>query len=396
MTTLEDLNLKDQKVLIRVDFNVPLDSDFNVTDPTRINAALPTINYVLDAGGLPILMSHLGRPKNGPEEKFSLSHIVSYLEQATGTKVHFATDCIGEKADMAVKEAHAGDIVLLENLRFHPEEKKGDEEFARALAGLGDVYVNDAFGTAHRAHASTAVIAKFFKGKKAFGKLLAMEVKNLQKVMQNPEKPFLAIVGGAKVSSKIDVLESLLQKVTDLIVGGGMTFTFIKAMGGNVGNSLVEDDKLDVAKEILSRAKEKGVKVHLPVDSLNADQFDNNANTCITAVDNIPDGWMGLDIGPDTEKLFSNVILGARTVLWNGPVGVFEMSTFQGGTKSVAESLAQLTTQGGYTLIGGGDSVAAINKFNLKDKVSYVSTGGGAMLEFLEGKELPGVKALEE
>lgn len=396
MTTLEDLNLKDQKVLIRVDFNVPLDSGFKITDPTRINAALPTINYVLEAGGLPILMSHLGRPKNGPEEKFSLAHLVPYLEQATGTKVHFAADCIGEKAAMAVGQAHTGDIVLLENLRFHTEEKKGDEGFARALAALGDVYVNDAFGTAHRAHASTAIIARFFEGKKAFGKLLATEVKNLQKVMQNPEKPFLAIVGGAKVSSKIEVLESLLQKVTDLIIGGGMTFTFIKAMGGNVGNSLVEDDKLDIAKEILANAKQKGVTVHLPVDSLNADQFDNDANTCITAIDHIPDGWMGLDIGPDTEKLFSNVILGARTALWNGPVGVFEMNTFQGGTKSVAEALAELTTQGGYTLVGGGDSVAAINKFNLKDKVSYVSTGGGAMLEFLEGKELPGVKALED
>ncbi len=386
---IADCNFSGQKVLIRVDFNVPLNDDFKVTDRTRIKAAVPTILKVLDDGGTPVLMSHLGRPKGTHDPKYSLAHIVSAVEEEIGTSVVFA-----DEYEVALPDVPEGHAVLLENLRFNPGEKAGDETFAELLASLGDFYVNDAFGTAHRAHASTATIAGHFEGRRCFGYLLAKELESLDKVMSSPERPYLAIVGGAKVSSKIEVINSLLEVVDHLIVGGGMTFTFIKALGGSIGTSLVEDDKLDVAKEILAKAEEKGVKIHLPVDSVNADAFSNDAAVSSSAIDTIPDGLMGLDVGEQTIANFEAVIAECKTILWNGPVGVFEFDNFSKGTEALGRAIAKVTSDGAFSLVGGGDSVAAINKFGLKNDVSYVSTGGGAMLEYLEGKPLPGVVAM--
>lgn len=394
MNTIDNQYFKNQKAIIRVDFNVPLDGSFNITDPTRINAALPTIKKILNDDGSVILMSHLGRPKDGPEEKFSLKHLVPYLSEVLSREVKFADDCIGESAKTLAKNLNPGEVLLLENLRFYKEETKGDRDFASKLASLADMYVNDAFGTAHRAHASTTIVAEFFPQAKFFGYLLAQEVANLNKVMKDPQKPFTAVLGGAKISGKIEVINNLIDKVDNLIIGGGMMFTFIKATGGNIGNSLVEDDLLDTALEAIEKAKMKGVKVYLPIDTIAANKFDNDAEIKNTASDNVPDEWLGLDIGPLSRTQFSSIIEGSSTVLWNGPMGVFEMSRFAEGTREVAEAVARATERGAYTLIGGGDSVAAINKYHLADKVSYVSTGGGAMLEYIEGKELPGVKAL--
>ena len=396
MKTIDNLDLSGKKVLIRVDFNVPLDEKFKITDDTRIRAALPTIKKVISSGGSPILMSHLGRPKDTYDEKFSLKHIVPHLAQLVETKVEFAEDCIGPETLQIVKHLNPGEVLLLENLRFHKEEKQGDEDFSAKLAELADIYINDAFGTAHRAHASTTIVAKFFPENKAFGYLIGKELKNMDKILYSSEKPFTAIMGGAKVSDKILIIENLLNKVDNLIIGGGMIYTFIKAQGGNIGTSIVEEDKLDLARNILNKAKLKNVKIHLPTDNIIADKFDNEANTQKTSADNIPEGWMGLDIGPDTIDTFSEVIKNSKTILWNGPMGVFEMSAFQNGTKSIANTIAEATMKGAFSLIGGGDSVAAINKYQLKDKVSYVSTGGGAMLEYIEGKELPGVKAIRD
>lgn len=393
MKTINDINFKGVRALIRVDFNVPLDADLNVTDDTRIRAAKPTIVKILEDGGSCILMSHLGRPKD-KEEEFSLKHIVKPLSDILGVKVKFVDDCIGTDVEAAAGLLKPGEVLLLENLRFYPEETKGDRDFAEKLHKLGDFYVNDAFGTAHRAHASTAVIAEFFPDKKCFGLLLASEIENVKKVLESTEKPVTAIIGGAKVSSKITIIENILDKIDHLIIGGGMAFTFIKAQGGKVGGSLVEDDKQDLALEILKEAKKKNVKVHLPVDAIIADSFSDTANTKIVAVDTIPDGWMGLDVGPRTNSIFEEVILSSRIILWNGPVGVFEMNSFANGTKVLGENIARATKKGAFSLVGGGDSVAAVHKFNLDKKVSYVSTGGGAMLEMLEGKTLPGIKAL--
>lgn len=395
MKTVNDFNFEGKKALIRVDFNVPLDAEFNVTDTTRIKAAKPTILKILEDGGSCVLMSHLGRPKN-KEEKFSLKHIVKPLSEILGVQAQFVDDCIGEKAQQAVKNCKSGEIILLENLRYYSEETEGDRDFAQQLSLLGDVYVNDAFGTAHRAHASTAIIADFFPENKFSGLLLASEVKNVKKVLESNEKPVTAIIGGAKVSSKITIIESILDKIDNLIVGGGMAFTFVKAQGGNVGSSLVEDDKLDLALEILEMAKSKDVAVHLPVDAIIADSFSEDANTKIAEVDNIPENWMGLDVGPKTNDVFAEVLLQSKTILWNGPVGVFEMEKFADGTNILGQNIAKATQSGAFSLVGGGDSVAAVKKFNLTDKVSYVSTGGGAMLEMLEGKELPGIKALQQ
>jgi len=395
MKTVNDFNFEGKKALIRVDFNVPLDADFNVTDTTRIKAAKPTILKILEDGGSCVLMSHLGRPKN-KEEKFSLKHIVKPLSEILGVQAQFVDDCIGEKAQQAVQNCKSGEIILLENLRYYSEETEGDRDFAQQLSLLGDVYVNDAFGTAHRAHASTAIIADFFPENKFSGLLLASEVKNVKKVLESNEKPVTAIIGGAKVSSKITIIESILDKIDNLIVGGGMAFTFVKAQGGNVGSSLVEDDKLDLALEILEMAKSKDVAVHLPVDAIIADSFSEDANTKIAEVDNIPENWMGLDVGPKTNDVFAEVLLQSKTILWNGPVGVFEMEKFADGTNILGQNIAKATQSGAFSLVGGGDSVAAVKKFNLTDKVSYVSTGGGAMLEMLEGKELPGIKALQQ
>lgn len=394
MKTLEDLNFKNKKALIRVDFNVPLNTDFEVTDSTRIEAALPTILEVINQGGSCIVMSHLGRPENR-EEKFSLRHLVPTLSRLLKTEVLFAEDCIGPPAKEAVSKLQPGQVLILENLRYHKEETAGDEKFAAQLAELGDIYVNDAFGTAHRAHASTAVIARFFPGKKCAGKLLTSEVESIKKVLETSEKPVTAIIGGAKVSSKISVLENILGAVDHLIIGGGMAYTFIKAQGGSIGNSLVEDDKLDLALEILRKAAAKNVAVHLPVDAVAADDFSENAQTRVEDVRQISPGWMGLDVGPETNAGFEKIILESRTILWNGPVGVFEMKPFSEGTRSLAESIARATSKGAFSLVGGGDSVAAVKQFNLGNKMSYVSTGGGAMLEMLEGKILPGIKALE-
>ena len=396
MKTIEDLNFSGKNVLIRVDFNVPLNEKFEITDDTRIQAALPTIRKVIESGGSPILMSHLGRPKDAYDEKYSLKHIVPHLSELTGTNVKFAADCIGPETIQLAKDLKPGEVLLLENLRFHKEEKKGDEEFSKKLAELAQIYLNDDFGTAHRAHASTTIVAEFFPEEKSFGYLIDNELKNMDKVLLNPEKPFTAIMGGAKVSDKILLIENLLDRVDNLIIGGGMTYTFIKAQGGKTGNSIVEEDKLDLALKIIEKAKEKGVQLHIPTDNVIADKFDNDANTEITSSNNVKDGWMGLDIGPDTIRDFSDVISNSKTILWNGPMGVFEMSSFQNGTKSIAESIAKATEKGAFSLIGGGDSVAAINKYNLKEKVSYVSTGGGAMLEYMEGKELPGIKAIQD
>ncbi len=394
--TIDQYNFAGKKALIRVDFNVPLNSDFEVTDPTRIKAAVPTLKKILNDGGCVILMSHLGRPKEGPVDKYSLRHTVSTIAELLSVPVKFAVDCVGESATSAAQSLQAGEVLLLENLRFHKEEEKGDIEFAKSLATLGDVYVNDAFGTAHRAHASTAVIAQFFKGKSMFGYVMAGELKNAEQVLTHPSKPFTAIMGGAKVSDKILIIERLLEKVNHLIIGGGMAYTFIKAQGGTIGSSLCEMDKLDLALELIEKAKAKGVKIHLPTDSVNADKFDKDANTNTTDIRNIQEGWMGLDIGPDSAAAFSKVIGESKTILWNGPMGVFEMSKFENGTRKVAEAIVESTTHGAFSLIGGGDSAAAINQFHFADKVSYVSTGGGALLEYIEGKELPGVKMVIE
>ncbi len=393
MKTVNDIDFKGKKALIRVDFNVPLDDDFKITDDTRIRAAKPTILKILEDGGSCILMSHLGRPKN-KETEFSLNHIVKSLSNVLGVQVKFVDNCIGPKVSEAVANLKSGEILLLENLRYYKEEENGDRDFAKKLSKFGDVYVNDAFGTAHRAHASTAIIAEFFPKNKCFGLLLASEVENVKKVLETSEKPVTAIIGGAKVSSKITIIENILDKIDHLIIGGGMAFTFIKAQGGKIGNSLVEEDKQELALEILEEAKKKNVIVHLPVDAVIADSFSETANTKISDANNIPDGWMGLDSGPKTNEQFGKVIADSKTILWNGPVGVFEMDKFADGTKSLGQNIAKATENGAFSLVGGGDSVAAVHKFNLTDKVSYVSTGGGAMLEMLEGKVLPGIKAL--
>ncbi|MBD3723352.1 MAG: phosphoglycerate kinase [Flavobacteriaceae bacterium] len=393
MKTLNDFNFNNKKALIRVDFNVPLDENFNVTDATRIEAAKPTIDKILNDGGSVILMSHLGRPK-GVEAKYSLQHIVAKTEEVLGKKVQFVDDCIGEKVEEVAKNLKAGEVLLLENLRFHAEEEKGDVAFAEKLAKLGDIYVNDAFGTAHRAHASTAIIAQFYPNDKCFGYLLAKEIESINKVLSDSEKPVTAILGGSKVSSKITIIENILDKVNHMIIGGGMTFTFIKALGGKIGNSICEDDKLDLAIEILKKAKEKGVQIHLPVDVIAADAFANNANTQIVDVNQIPDGWQGLDAGPKSLEIFKRLILDSKTILWNGPVGVFEMESFAKGTISMGEFIAESTANGAFSLVGGGDSVAAVKQFGFEEKMSYVSTGGGAMLEMLEGRTLPGIAAI--
>jgi phosphoglycerate kinase len=395
MKTVDNYNFKDQRALIRVDFNVPLDGVYKVTDDTRIRAALPTINKILADEGSVILMSHLGRPKEGPTEKYSLKHIVEHLSKLLNKPVDFASDCIGSPATTAAANLKAGQVLLLENLRFHKEEEKGDENFAKQLAALGTFYVNDAFGTAHRAHASTAIIARFFPENKCFGYVMSGELSNVDKVLNNAEKPFTAIMGGAKVSDKILILEQLINKADHIIIGGGMAFTFIKAQGGNIGKSLVEDDKLETARAILKDAKAKGVQIHIPVDAIISDQFANDANKQEVAIHTIPDGWMGLDIGKETEKNYAAVIAGSKTILWNGPMGVFEMSSFEHGTKAVAEAIVAATKKGAYSLIGGGDSVAAINKYNFGNDVSYVSTGGGALLEYIESGSLPGVDAVK-
>ncbi|TXD83981.1 phosphoglycerate kinase [Subsaximicrobium wynnwilliamsii] len=393
MKTINDFNFKNKKALIRVDFNVPLNDAFEVTDANRIESAKPTIMKILEDGGSCILMSHLGRPK-GVQDKFSLKHIVKKVEDVLGVEVKFATDSVGEAAQKAVANLQPGEIVMLENLRFHEEETSGDAEFAEKLSKLGDIYVNDAFGTAHRAHASTTVIAQFFPDKKCFGKLLAQEIESIDKVMKTGEKPVLAILGGAKVSSKITIIENILDKVDHLIIGGGMTYTFIKAQGGKVGDSICEDDKMELALEILNEAKAKNVKIHLPVDVVAADDFANDANTQIVEVDKIPDGWQGLDAGPKTNQMFHDVVLKCKTILWNGPLGVFEMENFAKGTISLGEAIAEATKNGAFSLVGGGDSVSAVKQFGFENKVSYVSTGGGAMLESLEGKTLPGIAAI--
>lgn len=385
---------KGKKIIIRVDFNVPLNDQYKVTDDTRIRAAIPTIQKVISSGGAVILMSHLGRPKTGPEEKFSLKHILPVLENLLGSTVYFAEDCIGDSAKKMAASLQDGEVLLLENLRFYKEEEKGDREFARKLAQLADVYMNDAFGTAHRAHASTTIIAEFFPQAKLFGYVMEGELNSIDKVLHEAEGPFTAILGGAKVSTKITIIETLMEKVDNLIIGGGMMFTFAKALGGKVGSSLVEEDKLELALEILVKAKEKGVNIYLPVDTFAADAFSNDANIELHAVGEIPEGWMGLDIGPESSKTFAEVIRSSKTLLWNGPMGVFEFNRFESGTKAVAIALAEATREGAFTLVGGGDSVAAVNQFELADQVSYVSTGGGALLEYIEGQELPGVKAI--
>lgn len=394
MKTIDQINFEGKKALIRVDFNVPLNANFEITDDTRICAAIPTINKILSDGGAVILMSHLGRPKNGPEDKFSLKHIVNHLSEKLNLRVKFVNDCIGEKVNEAANKLQSGEVLLLENLRFHSEEKAGDKAFAERLSTLADVYVNDAFGTAHREHASTAVIANFVGDNKCFGYVMANEITNLKKVVNEGEKPVTAIMGGAKVSSKITIINKLMDKVDKIIIGGGMSYTFAKAMGGNVGSSLVEDDKLDLALSLIAEAKEKGVELLIPVDSLNADAFSNDANTSVSDIDKVEEGWMGLDISDKTKSIYRDAILNSKTILWNGPMGVFEMEKFAEGTKFVANAIAEATANGSFSLVGGGDSVAAVKKFKMQDKVSYVSTGGGAMLEYLEGKELPGVKAI--
>lgn len=396
MKTIDQANFANKKVLIRVDFNVPLDKDFNITDDNRITAALPTIKKILNDGGAVILMSHLGRPKDGPTDKYSLKHIVAHLSDLLGQQVEFANDSIGQDAIEKAKALQPGEVLLLENLRFYKEEEKGDVEFAKKLAALGNVYVNDAFGTAHRAHASTSVIAQFFPDAKYFGYLMSSELENAEKVLNNPARPFTAIMGGSKVSDKINLIERLLDKVDNLIIGGGMAYTFAKADGGNIGTSLVEMDKLDLAKSLQQKAKEKGVRLYLPVDNVVADAFANDAQTKIAKTGEIEANWMGLDIGPETVALFSKVIEASKTILWNGPMGVFEMDNFDKGTKAIAEAIVKATNNGAFSLIGGGDSAAAISKFNLTSQVSYVSTGGGALLEYMEGKELPGVKAIND
>jgi phosphoglycerate kinase len=398
MSKFSDYNFKGQKALVRVDFNVPLNDKYQITDDTRMSAAVPTIQKIIKDGGSVILMSHLGRPKDGPSEKYSLKHLVVHLRRLlNGETVLFAHDCIGEEAAKMSADLQPGEVLLLENLRFYKEEEKGDEAFAEKLGKLGDIYVNDAFGTAHRAHASTAVIAKFFAAnKRMFGLLMEGEVKSAEKVLHNSEKPFTAIIGGAKVSDKILILENLLEKATDIIIGGGMAYTFLKAMGGKIGNSLCEEDRLDTAKGIMKKANDKGVCIHLPPDSIIADKFEATADTSDAPSNHIPDGWMGLDIGPNACDQFCNVIKRSKTILWNGPMGVFEMEKFRHGTKVIAKAVAEATSSGAFSLVGGGDSVAAVNQFGYANKISYVSTGGGAMLEYFEGKELPGITAIKQ
>ncbi|MEJ7778813.1 MAG: phosphoglycerate kinase [Daejeonella sp.] len=394
MKTIDFLNFSGKKALVRVDFNVPLDDKFHITDDNRIMGAVPTIEKILKDNGSVVLMSHLGRPKDGPDKKYSLSHLVKHLSLVLNTEVKFADDCIGKEALKLAGELKPGEVLLLENLRFYKEEEKGEEAFAKQLAALGDVYVNDAFGTAHRAHASTAIIAKFFPEAKYFGYLMAGEIANAEKILNHAQKPFTAIMGGAKVSDKILLIEKLLDRVDNLIIGGGMAYTFAKAQGGNIGKSLVEEDKLDLANELIAKAKKKKVNLLLPVDSIIADAFAEDAKTGKAKNDNIKDGWMGLDIGPESIKSFSEVIKGSKTILWNGPMGVFEMEKFEAGTRAVAEAVVEATQNGAFSLIGGGDSAAAVAKFGFTNDVSYVSTGGGALLEYMEGKELPGVKAI--
>ncbi len=396
MKTIDKVNFEGKKALIRVDFNVPLNEKSEITDDTRIIGALPTILKVLKDGGAVVLISHLGRPKNGAQEKFSLKHLINHLSTKLNTTVKFINDCIGVNVEAAAHSLKPGEVLLLENLRFYPEEQEGDMVFAKKLAQLADVYINDAFGTAHRAHASTAIIADYFDQNKYFGFLMAEEILNLEKVVSNGKRPITAIMGGAKVSSKITIITKLMDKVDKIIIGGGMSYTFAKALGGKVGDSLVEDDKLTLAKTLLKEAKLKGVELLIPVDSLNADAFSKDANTEITDIDKIKDGWMGLDISEKTKVIYSEAILSSKTILWNGPMGVFEMDKFAQGTKFIANAIAEATSNGAFSLVGGGDSVAAVKKFNMQQKVSYVSTGGGAMLEYLEGIELPGVKAINK
>ena len=395
MKSISDISLKGKKVLIRVDFNVPLDKHFNITDDSRIKAALPTIKKVIADGGKAIIMSHLGRPKNSFEEKFSLKHTTKHLSKLLETEVSFSVDCIGEKTLTDVSKMENGDVLVLENLRFYSQEKVGDNEFAKQLAKLGDVYVNDAFGTAHRAHASTTIIANYFPDNKCFGLLLSNEINSLETALKNPKRPFTAIIGGAKITGKIDVIISLFDKVDNLIIGGGMAYTFAKAMGGKIGNSLVEDNKVALAKNLITAAKAKGVQLLLPSDSVNAKEFNNNATNQHSKITNIPDGFMGLDIGSDSITHFSKVILNSKTIIWNGPMGVFEMDNFSNGTKQIGEAICKATRNGAFSLVGGGDSVAAVKQFGFAERVSYISTGGGAMLEYLEGKQLPGVTAIQ-
>ncbi|MBE8715421.1 phosphoglycerate kinase [Sphingobacterium hungaricum] len=396
MKTIDNFNFSDKKALVRVDFNVPLDDDFNITDDNRIQGAKPTIEKILKDGGSVILMSHLGRPKDGPTDKYSLKHIVAHLSKELGVDVQFADDAIGEQAVEKAKNLKPGEVLLLENLRFYKEEEKGDRDFAEKLSKLGEIYVNDAFGTAHRAHASTAVIAGFFPGKKYFGYLMAAEIENAEKVLNNPERPFTAIMGGAKVSDKLNLIEALLDKVDNLIIGGGMAYTFVKARGGQIGDSLVELDKLDLANELVKKAEAKGVNLVLPTDAQIADKFSNDATTYDGPNDEIPDGKQGLDIGAESATHFAEIISASNTIIWNGPMGVFEFDTFAKGTKAVADAIVTATERGAFSLIGGGDSAAAISKFGMTEHVSYVSTGGGALLEYMEGKTLPGVKAIED
>lgn len=394
MKTINDIDFKGKRALIRVDFNVPLDKSFNVTDDNRIRATIPTLKKILSDGGSCVLMSHLGRPKEGPEKKYSLKHTLKTTEQLLGRPVKFAGDCIGEEAYELSAALKPGEVLLLDNLRFYKQEEKGDVTFAEKLSKHGDIYVNDAFGTAHRAHASTTIVAQFFTEKCA-GLVMAAELENAKKVIEKSAKPFTAIMGGAKISDKIMIIENLLDKVDNLIIGGGMAYTFFKALGGNIGKSLVEADKLELAKELIQKAKAKGVELILPLDSVIADKFAADASTEIANNNNIKDGWMGLDIGPEAMQVFSKTIENSKTILWNGPMGVFEMEKFAAGTKAVAEAVVKATRNGGFSLIGGGDSAAAVNQFGFNDQVSYVSTGGGALLEYFEGKTLPGVKALE-
>lgn len=395
MLTMDSYNFKDKKALVRVDLNVPQDASGHVTDDTRARAIVGTVNKILNDGGSAILMSHLGRPKGKVNPAMSLKPIAEYMSGLLGKPVLFATDCVGPDAKAKAAALKPGEVLMLENLRFHPEEEAGDEAFSKTLSQLGDVYVNDAFGTAHRAHASTTIVANFFPKDKLFGYLMQGEIDSVGKVLGDPQRPLVAVVGGSKVSSKLAVLENLIGKCDEVIIGGGMAFTFIKAEGGQVGKSLVEDDQLEVAKAILASAMDKGVQLHLPTDAVVADAFADNANTDVCSAKAIPDGWMGLDIGPETIKQFGMVVKRSKTILWNGPMGVFEMKSFQKGTIAVANAVADATAYGAFSLVGGGDSVAAVNQFGLADKISYVSTGGGAMLEYLEGKVLPGIKAVQ-
>ncbi|WP_422008736.1 phosphoglycerate kinase [Roseivirga pacifica] len=395
MKTINDFEFKGKRALIRVDFNVPLNADFEITDDTRIKAATPTIKKILEEGGAVVLMSHLGRPKEGPEEKFSLKHLVPHLSEVFGTEVKFGTDCIGEQAYELSAGLKAGEVLLLENLRFYKEETAGDKDFAEKLAKHGDIYINDAFGTAHRAHASTSIIAQFFQ-EKGCGFVMQAELDNAKKVLESGEKPLTAIMGGAKISDKILIIEQLLERVDNLIIGGGMAYTFFKAMGGSIGSSLVEEDKLELANTLIKKAKELGVNLELPIDSVIADAFSNDANTKVAMNNAIEDGWMGLDIGPQAAEVFSKTVKASKTILWNGPMGVFEMENFANGTKAVAEAIVEATKGGAFSLIGGGDSAAAVNTLGYGEDVSYVSTGGGALLEYMEGKTLPGVAALED